>query len=114
MSKYSFEEIIFVKRMWHEKYKELGLARSLSNFFSKNYSIILVFFALWLIVTSELNCNVLILLAPLLTFMILFILMLLDGIYSSFKVISILEVCRKYVQSDMSLEDLLSIIELEI
>lgn len=114
MSKYSFEEIIFVKRMWVEKYKELGLARSLSSFFSKHYTLILVFFALWLIVSSELDCHVLIMLAPLLTFMFLFILMLLDGIYSSLKVISILELCRKYVKPDMSLEELYSIIEMQL
>jgi hypothetical protein len=114
MSKYSFEEIIFVKRMWVEKYKEFGLARFLSNFFSQNYILILVFFAFWIILTSAYGCDVFILLLPILTFMVLFILMLLDGIYSSLKVISILEICRKYVQSDMTLEDLYSIIEIEI
>jgi len=114
MSKYSFEEIIFVKRMWVEKYKELGLARFLSNFFSKNYIAILIFLCIWLSISSSFGANIWVILMPLLIFMFLFILMLLDGIYSSLKVICILEICRKYVHPDMTLEELYSIIEMEL
>jgi hypothetical protein len=114
MSKYSFEEIIFVKRMWVEKYKELGLARFLSNFFGQNYISIVIFLCIWLSISFLLGATIWVVLMPILIFMILFILMLLDGIYSSFKVISILELCRKYVQADMTLEELYSIIEMEL
>lgn len=110
MSKYNYEEIRFIKHLWVLNYSDLGLAKPISKFFSKNYLLLTLGIFLWLFIFNNLNNNILLTILPIILIGLLFFVMMIDGVYASFKVIKVLEICTKYVDPDMTLENLISVI----
>lgn len=110
MSKYNYEEIRFIKHLWLLNYTDLGLAKPISRFLSKNYLIITMGVFLWMFFSNSIFSNILLVIIPIFIIAFLFFLMIIDGVYASFKVIKVLEICTKYVDPDMTLENLISVI----
>jgi hypothetical protein len=106
MGKYSFEEIRFIKHLWIQNYDELGLAKTISRVLSSHYLLTIASIILWLVLAPNLTDNILILITPFILVGLSFLLIMVDGFYSSFKVLSILDMCRKYIDPNMSLDDL--------
>lgn len=110
MGKYNYEEIRFIKHLWILNYSDLGMAKPISKLLSKNYLIFLLGFFIWLPIMQEVFGNILISLIPFFVIGLLFFLIIVDGVYSSFKVIKVLEICHKYIDPNMTLENLISVI----
>lgn len=111
MGKYSFEEIRFIKHLWQLNYNELGLAKGLSKILSRNYLLILVTTISWLLMMPKVTDSTIIIILPFLLVGLSFFLIFADGVYSSLKVLNILELCRKYVDENMTLDELFSVMK---
>jgi hypothetical protein len=107
---YNYEERKFIQHLWKLHYNELGIARLFSKFFSSHYISILLFIFLWLVVMAEFHLNIWFVVLPVIILLISFLLMLFDGLYSSFKAIKVLELCHKYVNKSLTLQDLFNIV----
>ena len=110
MNKYTYEQIKFVRHLWIQNYTELGLAKKISEALSSNYLLTIVSIFAWLVVAPKYTDNVLIIISPFLIAGLSLFLILLYGVYTSMKVLNVLELCRKYIDREMSLDDLFEII----
>jgi hypothetical protein len=108
---YNYEEIKFIQHLWKLHYNELGIARFFSKFFSSNYISTILFMFFWIVIMSELGLNIWIIILPVILFFVTFLLMLVDGIYASVKAIKVLEMCQKYVNKALTLNELFAIVE---
>lgn len=108
---YNYEEIKFIQHLWKLHYNELGIARFFSKFFSSNYISTILFMFIWIVLMAELGLNFWFVIFPVILFFVSFLLMLVDGVYASFKAIKVLELCQKYVNQALTLNELFTIVE---
>ena len=103
------EKIAFMRHIWTMNYSELGwgtpLVKILENY---PFHLIAAIFSWMLFIPYLLTISVFLCYLPAWIFSCSFILMIIDSVYTSKKIYEILELCKRHIDSSITLEELIA------
>lgn len=110
MNNLNDEKIAFIRHIWIMNYSELGFGTPVINLFSKfPFHVICTIFLWMALIPNVLSISVHLAMLPVYILASSFVLVVIDSIYTSKKIYHILNLCRRYVDSELTLEQLLQI-----
>lgn len=108
---YSYEEIRLMRHIWSLHYCEIGFAKLFQILIGRYSTFWTLFVVMWMPVGYTIFGSIFISLLPAFFVCLLFILLVVDSLYTSRKIYDVLKMCQKYVCHQLTADDLLKIVD---